>query len=90
MEAVLELAILKAGLMRRENFGDFSKVKWSRSSRTDKGVHALAAVVVLKINCAAEHWERDPEGVQLADAINKCAFTQQLVTVWSAHVCQQT
>jgi len=39
IEGVLERAILAAGLITAANFGDFRKTKWTRSSRTDKGVH---------------------------------------------------
>jgi tRNA pseudouridine38-40 synthase len=59
--------------MRRVNYGAFQKVRWSRSSRTDKGVHSLATVISLKINCDKEHWVRDSEGIEYAAAINRCA-----------------
>jgi hypothetical protein len=72
IEAPLESALLAAGLMRKENFGALHKVRWSRSSRTDKHVHALAAVVALKAHCALDAWEADPEGLAYADAINRC------------------
>ena len=67
----LERAILRAGLMRKENFGALRKVKWSRSSRTDKGVHALAAVIALKVHSASDHWQRDPEGLEHAELVNR-------------------
>ena len=44
VEQVLERAIFKAGLISEANFGSFSKVKWTRASRTDKGVHSLGTV----------------------------------------------
>ena len=44
VEQVLELAIHKAGLISDSNFGSFHKVKWTRASRTDKGVHSLGTV----------------------------------------------
>ena len=72
VEYYLERAILRAGLMRKENFGNLRKVKWTRTSRTDKGVHALAAVVALKIHSAVDHWNSDPEGTVHADAVNRC------------------
>jgi tRNA pseudouridine38-40 synthase len=49
IEGVLETAIFKAGQITEANFGDFRKTKWSRSSRTDKGVHSLATVIGLRI-----------------------------------------
>jgi len=44
IEVVLERAIYDAGLISACNFGDFRKLKWNRSSRTDKGVHSLCTV----------------------------------------------
>jgi tRNA pseudouridine38-40 synthase len=35
--------------VQEANFGDFRKTKWSRSSRTDKGVHSLATVIGLRV-----------------------------------------
>jgi tRNA pseudouridine38-40 synthase len=49
IEEELERAIYKAGGIAESNFGELNKVKWSRSSRTDKGVHSLATVVVSHI-----------------------------------------
>lgn len=48
IEGVLEKAILDAGMIKQDNFGDFRKTKWSRSSRTDKGVHSLCTVIGLR------------------------------------------
>ena len=45
-------------------------MSWSRSSRTDKSVHSLATVVGLKMEVEPEAFEADPEGQQLAAAIN--------------------
>lgn len=70
VEDVLSFAIMKAGFMRKENFGHPTKVGWTRSSRTDKGVHSIATVVGLKIHCYEESWDSDPEGLQYAAAIN--------------------
>lgn len=44
VEQVLERAIFKAGMMKQENFENFAKVRWTRASRTDKGVHSLGMV----------------------------------------------
>lgn len=43
---------------------------WSRSSRTDKSVHSLATVVGLKMEVRPESFDSDPEGAELAAAIN--------------------
>lgn len=44
IEKELIEAIHKAGLITDANKGDLHKLKWSRSSRTDKGVHSLSTV----------------------------------------------
>lgn len=44
IEAELEMAVYLAGAMSKDNFGNLRKVSWSRSGRTDKGVHAAAQV----------------------------------------------
>ena len=44
LEAELETALHKMGGISDRNVGNLSKVKWSRSSRTDKGVHSLGTV----------------------------------------------
>lgn len=54
MEAVLEGALFRAGLISPENHKDFSKSSWSRSSRTDKGVHSAASLVSLKAEFSPE------------------------------------
>lgn len=74
VEDYLEWALMKAGLMRKSNYGALHKVKWSRSSRTDKGVHSCATVVCLKVNCDKDHWDTDPEGIEYAQAINRYAL----------------
>eukprot|EP00892_Ulva_mutabilis_P009054 jgi/Ulvmu1/6520/UM003_0153.1 len=71
VEDVVAFAIMKAGYMRKENFGYPTKVSWTRSSRTDKGVHSVATVVSLKMHCRDDSWEADPEGLEYATAINK-------------------
>ena len=44
VEAALEEAIARSGGMLESNRGALQKVDWSRSSRTDKGVHSCATV----------------------------------------------
>ncbi len=51
MEDVLQAALDAAGCILPSNFGNLQKIGWSRSSRTDKGVHALANVKILYPNC---------------------------------------
>lgn len=44
VEDVLQQAIYEMGGILPSNYGTLQKVGWSRSSRTDKGVHAMANV----------------------------------------------
>jgi hypothetical protein len=48
LQAELELALFRSGIISPSNFGFPSKYSWSNSARTDKGVHAAAQVVSLK------------------------------------------
>ena len=47
VEAALEEAIARSGGMLESNRGSLQKVDWSRSSRTDKGVHSCSTVRML-------------------------------------------
>ncbi|DAZ97821.1 TPA: hypothetical protein N0F65_002491 [Lagenidium giganteum] len=49
IENELRRAILEVGAMRESNFVDLAKIDWSRSSRTDKGVHAACLVFAGKL-----------------------------------------
>ena len=49
IQAELELALYKAGLLQKSNFGFPHKYGWSVSGRTDKGVHACAQVCSAKL-----------------------------------------
>eukprot|EP00939_MAST-03C_sp_MAST-3C-sp1_P004965 g4965.t1 len=49
VEGELEKALCEIGCIRDSNAGDISKIGWSRSSRTDKGVSARVTTVALKI-----------------------------------------
>ncbi|KAK9814106.1 hypothetical protein WJX72_000771 [[Myrmecia] bisecta] len=71
IEGVLEKAIHAMGGIQDSNFRDLAKSGWSRSSRTDKGVHSLASVVALKMECREDVFDGDPEGSSLAAAINE-------------------
>nr|KYP72955.1 Putative tRNA pseudouridine synthase [Cajanus cajan] len=70
VEKELETAIFKAGGMRDSNFGDLNKVKWGRSSRTDKGVHSLATMIAFKMEIPENAWKDDDNGIALANRIN--------------------
>lgn len=72
VEDALAAAMAKTGHISPSNAIDLKKVSWSRSSRTDKGVHALAGVVALKMEMKGDHdYEADPEGLACAWAINE-------------------
>ncbi|EFA80764.1 hypothetical protein PPL_06350 [Heterostelium album PN500] len=45
LENTLEQALFKAGLILPSNLGDLDRIRWSRSSRTDKGVHSLSTLL---------------------------------------------
>ncbi len=49
IQAELELALYKSGLLQESNFGFPHKYGWSVSGRTDKGVHACAQVCSAKL-----------------------------------------
>ena len=49
IQAELEYAMYKSGLLERCNFGQPSKYGWTTSARTDKGVHACAQVCGAKL-----------------------------------------
>ncbi|KAF5828336.1 hypothetical protein DUNSADRAFT_17770 [Dunaliella salina] len=73
VEGALEVALLRAGLIAPSNYGDLYRLKWTRSSRTDKGVHSLATVIGLRIVLQDVEglYTADPEGLGIADRINQ-------------------
>ncbi|XP_020210633.1 putative tRNA pseudouridine synthase isoform X2 [Cajanus cajan] len=70
IEKELETAIFKAGGIRESNFGDLQKIRWARSSRTDKGVHSLATIISFKMEIPENAWNGDPYGFSLANYVN--------------------
>ncbi|KAH9314485.1 hypothetical protein KI387_023112, partial [Taxus chinensis] len=71
IEGELERAMLKAGGILESNYGNLHKIGWRRSSRTDKGVHSLATVIALKMEVPDGAWVEDPDGIALAEIINR-------------------
>lgn len=59
VEQDLEKALFDAGCISQENFGNLGKIKWSRASRTDKGVHALCTVAGLRMLWGHNKQEED-------------------------------
>jgi len=49
VEKEVERALLLAGGISEMNFGDLSKISFSRMARTDKGVHAVSQVLSMKL-----------------------------------------
>lgn len=73
--------------MRKENYGHPQKVSWTRSSRTDKGVHSLCTVLGLKMHCFEDStWDSDPEGLTYAAAINECVSPGNWVVLLRCHM----
>ncbi|KAJ3682885.1 hypothetical protein LUZ60_013112 [Juncus effusus] len=70
IEAELESAIFKSGGILPSNFGNLHRIGWTRSSRTDKGVHSLATMISLKMEIPIDAWSQDLEGISLAKYIN--------------------
>lgn len=70
IEDALKAAIFAAGGILPSNYGDISKLAWSRSSRTDKRVHSLSTVVSMKLECDSDAFNTDPDGIALAEGIN--------------------
>jgi tRNA pseudouridine(38-40) synthase len=57
LQAEIELALFRCGMISLNNFGFAHKYGWSNSARTDKGVHAAAQVCSCKIELPSEEWE---------------------------------
>jgi tRNA pseudouridine38-40 synthase len=68
IQAELELALFRAKFIGASNFGYTHKYGWSTSGRTDKGVHACAQVVSLKIELTAATASNEI----IRDRINDC------------------
>jgi len=72
--------------MRPSNAGSPHKVAWSRSSRTDAGVHSLATLLGLRLELEPRYAESagtdDPEGTLVAASIN--AHLPPAIRVFSA------
>ena len=49
VEAELEKALHKVGMISDFNYGDLRKVGWGRATRTDKKVHALQNTFSAKV-----------------------------------------
>lgn len=72
LHSEIELALYKAKLITHSNFGFPEKYSWSNSARTDKGVHACAQVISLKLVFLTDNLDemRDMINEQLPDDIS--------------------
>ena len=89
IQAEVELALFRAGLLAASNFGFPNKFSWSNSARTDKGVHSCAQVCSVKILFPTDDFdkvreminEQLPDDIKVADMIKVpktfCARTQR-------------
>lgn len=59
IQAEIELALYRSGLLKDFNFGLPHKYSWSSSARTDKGVHACAQVCSCKVDLLASDVQND-------------------------------
>ncbi|KAF0716875.1 Aste57867_2617 [Aphanomyces stellatus] len=82
-------ALFKAGCILESNYADMSKIGWSRSSRTDKGVHATAIVLSAKL---LVHEDRiDPVTGRIAHLVDEVnAHLPDAVRVFSATKVHQS
>ena len=61
VESILVKALVDINAIRRTNAVDLKKIDWSRSSRTDKGVHAARLIISAKLEIPTE-WRVKVEG----------------------------
>mgnify|MGYP001973419217 CR=1 FL=1 len=71
VDDVLEDALFKSGGVKLSNYRSraLARLKWSRSSRTDKGVSSLATVVSLRLELDPAVWDADQGGDYEAKAL---------------------
>ena len=70
IEGDLKQALIGANAIKESNQSDLSKIKWSRSSRTDKGVHAARVVISCKLEVRAE-WGGQESFPELVGELNE-------------------
>lgn len=71
VDDALEDALFAAGGVKTSNYRSraLARLKWSRSSRTDKGVSSLATVVSLRLELDPAVWDADQGGDYEAKAL---------------------
>lgn len=78
IEGELENALFKSGMILQTNYGDLHKIGWSRSSRTDKGVHSLSTIFSAKLEGI---WKRKiyPDNTIIYDIEDQCQPLPSLI-----------
>lgn len=73
VDDVVEDALFQWGGILLPNYRSrgLQRLKWSRSSRTDKGVSSLCTVVSLRAEIDPAVWDRDPEARETAREITR-------------------
>lgn len=73
IEGVLYEALFAGGFIKPSNYGELQRISWTRSSRTDKGVHSVSSLFSAKLEVEEENHlqEDDILGTLLCDDINK-------------------
>ena len=71
MEATLFNALCQRNYVTPDNAVDQKKIKWSRSSRLDKGVHATALVVSAKLELPIDLLESVDGNAKVCQDINE-------------------
>lgn len=72
IEETIEDSLFAVGCILPSNYKDLKKIRWSRSSRTDKGVHAARVVISCKLELKRDWFESCSNGYpQLVCLLNQ-------------------
>ena len=70
VEFEVEKVLHQIGCIKDSNFGDLTKIQWSRSSRTDKHVHSARLVISAKLEIPTV-WTNEDDAT-ISDIVGKC------------------
>jgi tRNA pseudouridine(38-40) synthase len=82
VDGVLLHALSRSGLLHESQHNDLAALRWSRASRTDRGVHGLGYVVTVKVWAPDEWYDATRHAQRITDAVN--AHLPPYVRVWDA------
>ena len=87
VDDALEDALFQAGCILPSNYRSpgLSRLKWSRSSRTDKGVSSLATVVNARLEVDLAQWVEDVDGQKVRRRTAGSARNSHGVSAGSPH-----